>query len=51
MIIAGGAVGYGSEVGDVLKGPGSTSAFTAVEEARALGKSLTRMIAKMKTAG
>jgi multimeric flavodoxin WrbA len=50
MIIAGGAVGYGREKGEVIHGPGASPAFSALEEARALGKSLTRMISKMKSA-
>lgn len=50
MVIAGGAVGYGRGKGEVLTGPGSSPALTALEEARALGKSITRMIKKMNPA-
>ncbi|MBN1382064.1 MAG: flavodoxin family protein [Deltaproteobacteria bacterium] len=48
MIIAGGAVGYGRGKGEVVDGPGSSPALTALEEARALGKSVVRMINKIK---
>ncbi|MBN1662351.1 MAG: flavodoxin family protein [Deltaproteobacteria bacterium] len=48
MIIAGGAVGYGREKGEVVHGTGGSPVFSAMEEARALGKSLTRMVSKMK---
>ena len=45
MVIAGGAVGYGREKGEVVDGPGGF--LSAMEEARALGRSLTRMVNRM----
>ena len=51
MVIAGGAVGYGRQKGDVAEGPGASPVFTAVEEARALGKSITRMIDRWAKSG
>lgn len=51
MIIAGGAVGYGREKGEVLTGTGSSPVLSAMEEARALGKSVVRMIQTVKKAG
>lgn len=48
MVIAGGGIGYGREKGEVKEGPGGSPVFTALEEARALGKSVVRMIARLE---
>jgi len=48
MVIAGGAVGYGREKGEVVHGPGGSPTLSALEEARALGRSLARMVNRMK---
>ena len=37
MIVAGGAIGYGREIGDVLTGVGGGIDMSAMEEARQLG--------------
>jgi len=50
MVIAGGAVGYGREKGEVVNGPGGSPALSALEEARALGRSLTRMVNRLSSA-
>ncbi len=47
MTIAGGGIGYGREKGEVTKGTGGSPVFTALEEARAVGKSVARMIEKL----
>jgi multimeric flavodoxin WrbA len=49
MVVAGGAIGYGREVGDVLTGVGGGIDMSAVDEARLLGSNvaqMTRRIAK-----
>ena len=48
MIIAGGGVGYGLEKGDVRQGTGGSPVYTAMEEARAVGKGVVRMLEKLK---
>lgn len=48
MIIAGGGIGYGREKGDVNQGTGSSPVFTALEEAKAVGKSVVRMIENLR---
>lgn len=40
MIIAGGGVGYGSAKGEVRKGTGGSPVFSALEEARAVGRNV-----------
>jgi multimeric flavodoxin WrbA len=47
MVIAGAGIGYGREKGEVREGPGGSPVFTALEEARAVGKSVVRMIEKL----
>lgn len=47
MVIAGGGIGYGREKGEVKEGTGGSPVFTALEEARALGKSVVRMIERL----
>jgi multimeric flavodoxin WrbA len=46
MIVAGGAIGYGREPGDVLTGVGGGIDMSAMEEARLLAKNMVR-VAKM----
>lgn len=48
MLIAGGAIGYGREPGDVLTGVGGGIDMSAVEESRALGVRVGRMVKKLK---
>jgi multimeric flavodoxin WrbA len=49
MIIAGGGIGYGREKGEVREGPGGSHGVTALQEARAVGKNVVRMIKRLKT--
>jgi multimeric flavodoxin WrbA len=50
MITAGGGVGYGREPGEVRQGVGMSPVMSAMEEARAVGASLVRMIKKLQSA-
>jgi hypothetical protein len=43
MVVAGGAIGYGREPGDVLKGVGGGIFMSAVDEARLLGANIVQM--------
>lgn len=43
MIVAGGAIGYGMKKGEVRQGVGGSASLSALEEARALGRSVVRM--------
>ena len=47
MIVAGGAIGYGMKKGEVEKGQGGSPSLSAVEEARALGRSVVRMLKRV----
>jgi multimeric flavodoxin WrbA len=47
MIPAGGAIGYGREKGEVREGVGGTPVLSAVEEARAVGRNVVRMVARL----
>jgi len=47
MTIAGGGVGYGLEKGDVRQGVGGSPTLSALEEARAVGKSVVRMLKQL----
>jgi multimeric flavodoxin WrbA len=47
MIIAGGALGYGRDRGEVRDGPGGAPMLTALEEARALGRNVVGMIKRL----
>lgn len=47
MLVAGGAIGYGRETGDVLTGVGGGIDMSAMEESRALGVRIGRMIKKL----
>ena len=44
MIIAGGGIGYGREKGEVRQGVGGSPALSALEEARAVGRNVVRMV-------
>ena len=48
MIIAGGAIGYGRDKGEVMSGPGGAPAFTALQEAKSLGQNVVRMIKRLE---
>ncbi|MBW1710568.1 MAG: flavodoxin family protein [Deltaproteobacteria bacterium] len=48
MVTAGGGIGYGMAKGDVKQGPGGSPALSALEEARAVGQSVVRMMEKQK---
>ena len=44
MIVAGGGIGYGMEKGEVRQGVGGSPSLSALEEARAVGMSVVRML-------
>lgn len=48
MIVAGGAIGYGREPGDVLTGAGGGIGMSAPEEARALGARMAGVIRRIR---
>ncbi len=48
MTIAAGGIGYGREKGEVRRGTGAALSLSAVEEARAVGKNTTKMVALLK---
>ncbi|MCL2877185.1 MAG: hypothetical protein FWF13_00205, partial [Acidobacteria bacterium] len=48
MIVAGGAIGYGREPGDVLTGTGGGINMTAMEEARLLGENVVLLARRLK---
>ena len=48
MIVAGGAIGYGREVGDVLTGVGGGIDMSALEEARLLGISMVQLTKRLR---
>ena len=47
MIIAGGGIGYGRKKGEVREGVGGSPALSALEEARAIGKHVVRMLGQL----
>lgn len=51
MLVAGGAIGYGRETGDVLTGVGGGIDMSAMEESRALGIRIGRMVQKSAQTG
>jgi len=51
MLVAGGAIGYGREPGDVLTGVGGGIDMSAVEESSALGVRVGRMVQKVAKRG
>lgn len=50
MIVAGGGIGYGMEKGDVRQGVGGSPSLSALEEARAVGRNVVRMVAQLSKA-
>jgi multimeric flavodoxin WrbA len=48
MVLAGGAIGYGMEIGDVLTGVGGGPQMSALEEARLLGANVVRLAKKLR---
>jgi multimeric flavodoxin WrbA len=47
MVVAGGAIGYGREPGDVLKGVGGGIDMSAVDEARLLGTNVVELARRL----
>ncbi len=47
MIVAGGAIGYGREIGDVLTGVGGGIDMSAVDEARQLGTNVVQLARRL----
>ncbi|MBU2547710.1 MAG: flavodoxin family protein [Proteobacteria bacterium] len=47
MHVAGGAIGYGREKGEVREGPGGSPGLTALDEARGAGKNVVRTIERL----
>lgn len=47
MIIAGGGIGYGREKGEVRQGVGGSPTLSALEEARAVGRNVFRMVERL----
>jgi multimeric flavodoxin WrbA len=47
MLVAGGAIGYGREPGDVLTGVGGGIDMSAIEESRLLGASVVQMVQRL----
>ncbi len=47
MLVAGGAIGYGVEKGEVKEGVGGAPNTSAVEEARGLGRAVVRLYQKL----
>ena len=47
MIIAGGGIGYGRKKGEVREGVGGSPTLSALEEARAVGKNVVRMVEQL----
>jgi multimeric flavodoxin WrbA len=48
MIVAGGAIGYGREKGDVLEGVGGGINASALEEAREIGRDVVRLASRLE---
>lgn len=49
MIVAGGAIGYGREIGDVLTGVGGGIDMSAMEEARLLGANVYQLARRLES--
>lgn len=47
MMVAGTAIGYGNRRGDVKEGPGGLPNLSALEEARAVGKNMVRLVEQL----
>jgi multimeric flavodoxin WrbA len=48
MIVAGGAIGYGREIGDVLTGVGGGIDISAMDEARMLGAAIVELAQRLQ---
>lgn len=48
MIVAGGAIGYGREIGDVLTGVGGGIDMSAMDEARLLGANVVQLTKRLR---
>jgi multimeric flavodoxin WrbA len=48
MIVAGGAIGYGREIGDVLTGFGGGIDMSAIDEARLLGTNVVELARRLE---
>ena len=48
MVLAGGAIGYGREIGDVLTGVGGGINMSALEEARLLGANVVQLAKRLR---
>jgi multimeric flavodoxin WrbA len=48
MVVAGGAIGYGPNPGDVLTGVGGGINVSAMDESRALGQEMAEMVKKLR---
>ena len=44
MVIAGGGIGYGREKGEVNEGPGMSPVYSALDEARAVGRAVVKRV-------
>jgi multimeric flavodoxin WrbA len=51
MVVAGGAIGYGREPGDVLTGVGGGIDMSAIDEARLLGANVVQMTKRLRAGG
>lgn len=49
MLVAGGAIGYGREIGDVLTGVGGGIDMSAVDEARLLGGNVAQLTKRLRS--
>jgi len=47
MVIAGGGIGYGRAKGEVRQGVGGSPTLSALEEARAVGRNVVRMVERL----
>ncbi|MFC1942800.1 flavodoxin family protein [Chloroflexota bacterium] len=47
MVISGGGIGYGREKGEVTEGVGGSHNLSALEEARAIGRNVVRMVERL----
>ena len=48
MVVAGGAIGYGPNPGDVLTGVGGGINVSAMDESRSLGQEVAEMVKKLR---
>lgn len=47
MVTAGGAIGYGREIGEVREGPGGSPMLSAIDEARSIGRNVVAMAKRL----